>query len=104
MKRMTENYTIEETEDAWRAHFFPNARDGFLYQYPKYQVRSGWSGDIQVPKWCDYYKQYYTREEAEEYASKIENCDCMWILDLEREVSEIIGLPVIAILERSDGC
>lgn len=96
----TSNFRIEETEDAYRAYFFPNARDGCLYKFQKYQVMYGWKGDLPIPKWLDYYKKYYTKEDAEEYASKINECKiCMWIANLERAITEITGKPTIVLFE-----
>jgi hypothetical protein len=94
------NFKIVETEEAWRAVFFPFATDLRLVEKEKYKLMLGGNDRKLLPKWLDYYKKYYTKEDAIGYASKINECKiCMWIANLERAMTEITGKPTIVLFE-----
>jgi hypothetical protein len=94
------NFKIVETEEAWRAEFFPFATDLRLVEKEKYKLMLGGNDRMPLPKWLDYYKKYYTKEDAIGYALKINECkNCMWILNLERAMTEITGKPTIVLFE-----
>lgn len=83
---MKEKFKIEETEDAFRAIFFPEAKDLKLHEYKKYKIMLGRVGDITVPKWLDYYKEYFTKEDAISFASNINGNKC----NIEEQIKEAI--------------
>lgn len=68
-------YKIKETENAFRAVFFSEAKGTRPVEHKNFKLMVGNIGDMSVIKWIEYFKEYCTKEEALKRASKVETGD-----------------------------
>ena len=86
---------IIETEEAWRAVFFPNAMNAELkdmWSDRGFRVQYGLIDGENVPKHIDYSKSKFTLEEAVAFAKNIRSCDRCKILNSAVDVVQNIKL------------
>lgn len=91
---------IVETEDAWRAEFFPNAMNTELndmWSDRGFRVQYGVLEGENVPKYIDYNKNKFTLEQAVAFAKNIRTCGRCKILnsavDVVRNVKLVDNYP-----------
>lgn len=90
-------YEIQEMENAFRALFFPEAKDTRPVEHKNFKLMVGNIGDMPVIKWIEYFKEYYTKEEALEQASKVETGDYEKQIkeEIEKKKQEIVELKEV---------
>lgn len=86
---------IIETDDAWRAMFFPSATPTNMvdsWADKGFRTQLGIQEGVNVPQYIDYDSSRYTREQAIEFAKNIRTCGRCKILNNEVDVVRTISM------------